>query len=208
MCVFAGAQKKAKLQKERGTPVHVDLYSTKAVWDTATKGFWGIEIWNEHEPQQSTYQKGDRIWLTSSDTTKVKVYITDTTDYPWNFELNIDSLNAHFRQLLRGELPESYKGGLSITDHNSLWQALNELESSKIEPPFHATYWPKTDTIGPQLRLVSDTAHEHWNGVSAMWVYEVRIYEGIYYAQGLLPKHFCWLDTKKKPVKLKVWEIK
>lgn len=89
---------------------------------------------------QSTYRSGDLIWLTSSDTNKIKV------------------------------------------------------EKGKI------------DTIGPQLCLVSDTSHDHWNGVSAMWVYEVRIYTTPYYAQGWLPKHFCWLDSKKKPFNLKVWQ--
>lgn len=160
------------------------------------------------KPQQSTYQPGDKIWLTSDDTTKVKVYKTDTTDFPWNAGINMDSLKAHFSQLVRGKLPESYKGGLSITDPNSLWQFLNKLDSVARDSPFYASHLAKMDTVGPQLRLVSDTAHDHWNGVSAMWVYEVRIYEGIYYAQGFLPKHFCWLDSKKKPFNLKVWEIK
>jgi hypothetical protein len=74
----------------------------------------------------------------------------------------------------------------------------------------------KYETIGPVLRLVSDTAHDHWNGVSAMWVYEVRVYEKVSFALNLRtneqetiwghPKTFKWLDSKKKPLSLKVWE--
>jgi len=89
---------------------------------------------------------------------------------------------------------------------------------------------PKLDTIGPQLRLVSDTG-KGWNPASAMWVYEVRVYandwmkavemqnEGKDEATerlnasriGMLPmtpRHLLWLDSNKKPLKLKIWETR
>jgi hypothetical protein len=66
----------------------------------------------------------------------------------------------------------------------------------------------KYDTIGPVWRLVSDTIH-FWNLASAMQVYEVvqkvrkyRLDEGSVISW----KHIEWLDSKKKPLTLKVWE--
>lgn len=67
------------------------------------------------------------------------------------------------------------------------------------------------------LRDADATARDHWNGVSCMWVYEVRIYEeqirnntgrrqdGMNLS---LPKHFAWLDSKKKPLHMAVWSAK
>lgn len=75
----------------------------------------------------------------------------------------------------------------------------------------------KYDTIGPLWRLVSDTAAGHWNPASAMQVWEVRIYKN--YAGEfnmktkkpvspyVLPEHFIWLDSNKKPLKLAVWPL-
>ncbi len=72
------------------------------------------------------------------------------------------------------------------------------------------------DTIGPMLRLVSDSSHDHYNIVGAMWVYEVRIYVNRVHAtstgrreDGLglsFPDHYAWLDSKKELLTLKVWE--
>lgn len=65
----------------------------------------------------------------------------------------------------------------------------------------------KYDTIGPVLCLVSDSSHDHYNMVGAMWVYEV-----VSKQQSLNPFHFitthrAWLDSKKKSLPLKVWNI-
>ena len=73
---------------------------------------------------------------------------------------------------------------------------------------------PKYDTIGPMWRLISDTAAGHWNPASAMQVYEVRKADP-YFTFKTKPgekktlyldwKHYAWLNSNKKPLKLAVW---
>lgn len=148
------------------------------------KGIWARIT--EHV-QMSTREFGDSIWLTSIDTIKVKVYNV----------VGETCLDASIR----------------FTD--SLTQAR-----------------AKYDTIGPQLRIVSDVG-TGWNPVNAMWVYEVRLYKSewitvdpnayqkdetgqivsgtlmpIHNEQRAIPRHFAWLDSKKKPLKLAVWAAK
>lgn len=70
----------------------------------------------------------------------------------------------------------------------------------------------KYDTIGG-WHLVSDTLKGHWNPTSAMYLYEVRVYKSEirtenmdYNYQYERPYHHLWLDSNKKPIKLKVWQ--
>lgn len=69
----------------------------------------------------------------------------------------------------------------------------------------------KFDTIGA-WHLVSDTS-KGWNPVSAMYLYEVRLYksyEAVDFSsqRGIhsIPTHYKWLDSNKKPIYLKVWQ--
>jgi hypothetical protein len=86
---------------------------------------------------------------------------------------------------------------------------------------------PKYDTIGPFWKQVSDLTPSY-NPVMAMQLYEVRKYEnewitidpnyklpnggttlmGSLPVQRAIPHHFAWLDIKKKPFKLFVWNDK
>lgn len=119
--------------------------------------------------------------------------------------------SAEMRKTYNDRLPQStYQSG------DLIWLISSDTSKIKVEKV-------KMDTIGPQLRIVSDTAHYHWNGVSAMWVYEVRIYNNKWIERGnnvtaegsstamsfgewaATPQHFAWLDSKKKPFTLKVW---
>lgn len=73
---------------------------------------------------------------------------------------------------------------------------------------------PKYDTIGPFWKQVSDLT-PGYNPVMAMQLYEVRIYKSPITQgrkedgwPGAVPYHFAWLDIKKKPFQLAVWEDK
>jgi hypothetical protein len=117
--------------------------------------------------QATTYEPGDSTWITSSDTSRVKVYKED-----W------------------------LMGGISCG-------------SSKL-PVMQQSDKPKYDTIGPIWKQVSDTT-PGYNPVMAIQVYEVRVYttevggkqDGSPFP---FPHHFAWLDLKKKPFKLYVWQ--
>lgn len=80
----------------------------------------------------------------------------------------------------------------------------------------------KYDTIGG-WHLVSDTS-KGWNPASAMYLFEVRVYRGKWIDKSggpnkegaqstmaignwdVIPEHFKWLDSNKKPFNLKVWQ--
>lgn len=112
---------------------------------------------------------------------------------------------------------------------DSTWITSSDTGKVKVykEPPRE-----KYDTIGPSWHQVSDTT-SGYNPVMAMQLYEVRVYKndwitidpnilsmdatgqvvsstlmGTYREQTLIPHHFAWLDLKKKPFKLTVWEDK
>lgn len=152
--------------------------------------------------QASTYEPGDSTWITSSDTSKVKVYKGDKLiiiaglDYTITQEW-IDSLKAHGKTF-------------HYTNQGNVAYA----------PPV------KYDTIGPVWKQVSDIT-SGYNPVMAMQLYEVRIYKNEWVEtdrniliggtpsfmdvpkeQRLIPHHYAWLDLKKKPFKLTVWEDK
>lgn len=144
----------------------------------------------------------------------------DTLEWPWDMPPPVPKGEGPIRRaILLKDLssidPVSVFGfpsdTMSILNPNSLWQAMNYADSMRrsLWPPF-----PKLDTIGPQLRQVSDSG-KGWNPVSAVWVYEVRVYENVIKnatgnrQDGLglsLPEHFMWLDSNKKSLKLKVWD--
>lgn len=154
--------------------------------------------------QASTYEPGDSTWITSNDTSKVKVYkgnrpvriVLDGLLSETLTQAYIDTLKAH------GKTIHYTNGG-----------------SSEYVPP------PKYDTIGPFWKQVSDTT-AGYNSVMAMQLFEVRVYKNewitvdpnivsangsttlmaTYPEQRAFPHHFAWLDIKKKPFKLKVWE--
>jgi hypothetical protein len=97
---------------------------------------------------------------------------------------------------------------LSVSDDGIPLYINNDLLKRETLHTGRVLYKSANDTIGPVLRLVSDTAHDHWNGVSAMWAYEVVTIESSYGCDKCPPRfiHFNWLDSKKKQLTLKVWE--
>lgn len=185
--------------------------------------------------QQSTKRQGNdsfSVWLTSSDTNKVKVYNIDTsriynlkdiTENPrkyaifWNDWVTVDMSGG--KNLLSG----------SILYHDATMNAKDEMHIYKDgEPTLYNYVGPKYDTIGPMWRQVSDTSNG-WNPVSSMRVYEVRVYKNewitvdpnIYSTdkngvetvtamathreERAIPRHYGWLNSKKQPLTLAVW---
>lgn len=136
--------------------------------------------------QASTYEPGDSTWITSSDTSKVKVYKEKTKNVYVTSAAIYEGDSVLFYKLK--SLPA--KGTLL---YNKMGQGF--VISSKY------------DTIGPFWKQISDTT-SGYNPVMAMQLYEVRVYKNGLAGPGLLPSHFAWLDLKRKPFKLNVWEDK
>ncbi len=133
--------------------------------------------------QQSTYEKGDSTWLTSSDTSKVKVY---------------KSGGLIINTCLSETAIQSYI--YTLKSKGKTIHCTNKEDSLYGKP--------KYDTSGPVWKQVSNTG-PGYNPVMAMQMYEVRVYKA--YTNGMgsiyqLPEHFAWIDMGKKRFKFKVWE--
>lgn len=144
--------------------------------------------------QQSTYQKGDSTWLTSSDTGKAKVY------------KNGNSF-CHYKGIpyYIGDLRPDTFIGLVTNFGDSVYR---NGEATKLYDLY------KYDTIGPFWKQVSDLS-PHYNPVMVVELYEVRVYKSPITQgrkedgwPGAIPYHFAWLDNKKKKFYLAVWEDK
>lgn len=128
----------------------------------------------------------------------------------------------------------NYRAISDIKEAESVYDVFtNPLQA--LESPIHCLISndkPKYDTIGPFWKQVSDIT-PGYNPVMAMQLYEVRVYRNewitvdpnalsmdatgqvvgstlmaTYREQTLIPHHFAWLDIKKKPFKLFVWNDK
>lgn len=167
--------------------------------------------------QATTYEPRDSTWITSSDTTKVKVY--KDLNQKWDSCYKLSSIYV-------AEGRSTYK----LAAHSEKWEGHADSKPSpnftircECIPPDVTKY----DTIGPVWKQVSDLT-PGYNPVMAMQLYEVRVYKSEWISvnpnkvsangsttllaphpeQATIPFHFKWLDIKKHPFRLAVWEDK
>lgn len=162
-----------------------------------------------------SHPDGSYIELISPDTNYVKVYLDADTSMP-DSEPTKKYARGAFLYLSNGR-----KINLDDVPKREVWQRPEDM--SPAQYPFYQRDRPKYDTIGG-WHLVSDTVRNsspsdyggggYINAVHAEYLYEVREYikgnwivdERGNAAGPVVPHHHLWLDSNKKPIKLKVWQ--